>query len=166
MTGIGNISSRNISALPQAASKAATTSNFAPLVSTALNAIATTAVPASTVCAVSKEGLGELSKLGRDTYHALGTAANSTASFVNRSIDTVEHDLKAAGQAISNTVNEGIHDVQAAAHYVGEKLSDAEEAISDGVASVAHSVGDAVDAAEGYIGHAVIAGVNAFNKIV
>lgn len=165
MTGISNISSRQISALPQAA-KSSASGNFAPLVSSALNAIATTAVPSSAVCAVSKEGLGELSKITRDTYHALGTAANSTASFVNRSIDTVEHDLKQAGQAISNTVNEGIQDVKAAAHYVGEKLGDAEEAVEEGVSAVAHGVGDAIDAAEGYIGHAVIAGVNAFNKFV
>lgn len=154
MTGINNIS-RNISALPQAAAKPSASGNFAPLVSSALNAIATTAVPSSTVCAVSKEGLGELSKITRDTYHALGTAANATASFVNRSIDTVEH-----------AVNEGISDVKAAAHYVGEKLSDAEEAIEDGMSSVAHTVGKAVDTAENYVGHAVIAGVNAFNKIV
>lgn len=160
MNGISNYSVRP-NALPAntAAAKigAATGSNaFGPLVTGALSAAALASAPSSSaVCAISQEGLSELAKVSRDAYRAADGAFHATTSFVGKAIDTVE-----------DAAQDGINEVKAAARYVGKELTDAGEAIADGATTVAHAVGDAIHVAEKYMGHAVIAGVTAFNKIV
>lgn len=131
-------------------------SSFAPLVKSALAAATVASAPtASAVASISKEGLTELTKASRDAYRATDALVHSTTSFVGQAIDSVE-----------DAVHDGIADVKAAGRYVGKELSDAGEAVYDGAATVAHAVGHAIDATGAYVGHAVIAGVTALNKVV
>lgn len=157
MNGISNYSVRpSAQSAMNAVSKASDSSSFGPMMSSALSAAAAASAPTSSeVCAISKEGLSELAKVSRDAYRAADATVHATTAFVSKAIDTVE-----------DAAHDGINEVKAAARYVGKELSDAGEAISDGATTVAHAVGDAIDAAESYVGHAVIAGVTAFNKIV
>lgn len=157
MNGISNYSVRpNAASMINAAHKAGDSSSFGPMMSSALSAAAAASAPtASAVCAISQEGLSELAKVSRDAYHAADSALHATTSFVGKAIDTVE-----------DAAQDGVNEVKAAARYIGQELSEAGEAISEGASTVADAVSSAIDSAESYVGHAVIAGVTAFNKIV
>jgi len=158
MNGISNYSVRPTasSSMNNTIGKASDSSSFGPMMSSALTAAAAASAPTSSaVCAISQEGLSELAKVSRDAYRTADAAVHATTAFVGKAIDTVE-----------DAAQDGINEVKAAARYIGQELSDAGEAIADGASTVAHAVGSAIDSAETCVGHAVIAGVTAFNKFV
>lgn len=147
--------------------------DYGTVVATAIAAGDAVADGASAVCSISKEGLSALANAAEHTYDAVSDAATSTVSTVGHFLSDVKSGAEAAEARVEDWVGEGVNDIKSAANYVEDKVSDAAGvvgdavgSVADAVGSVASEVGDALSTVGGYVGSAVVAGVNAFDNFV